>query len=36
MGIVPVRAEDDVLASTEYPTLPLPLPLLPDVTLIQG
>ena len=33
--IVPVRSFPVVLALTEYATEPLPLPLLPDVILIQ-
>jgi hypothetical protein len=32
MVIVPARDDADVLASTEYPTLPSPVPLAPDVT----
>jgi hypothetical protein len=35
MVIVPVRELVVVLAATEYETVPLPLPLVPAVTLIQ-
>jgi len=34
--IVPVRLAPEVFAETEYPTIPFPLPLEPDVTVIQG
>ena len=32
---VPLRCDVEVLACTEYPTVPFPLPLPPDVMLIQ-
>ena len=34
--MVPVRSVSSVFLSTEYPTVPLPVPVLPDVTAIQA
>lgn len=34
--MLPVRAADDMFAATVYPTLPLPVPVCPNETVIQS